>query len=53
MNNNNCYIYDWWLMYTRAEAAFQLQWLHDTLLAAEAAGERVHLLYHIPSGKNF
>lgn len=28
----------------------QLQWLHDTLLAAEKAGEYVHILTHIPSG---
>jgi REP element-mobilizing transposase RayT len=37
-------------MYTRDEAIHQMQWLHDTLLAAERAGEYVHLLYHIPSG---
>jgi hypothetical protein len=29
----------------------QLQWFHDTLLAAEQAGEKVHVLVHIPSGE--
>jgi len=28
----------------------QLQWLADTLLQAERAGEKVHILGHIPSG---
>lgn len=28
----------------------ELQWLVDTLLAAEAAGEAVHILGHIPPG---
>jgi hypothetical protein len=28
----------------------QLQWFHDTLLAAEQAGEKVHVVIHIPSG---
>ncbi|KAG5672942.1 hypothetical protein PVAND_003029 [Polypedilum vanderplanki] len=50
LNNNDCYIYNWWILYSRDELRLQLQWLHDTLLAAEAAGERVHLLHHIPSG---
>ncbi|CRK90511.1 CLUMA_CG004132, isoform A [Clunio marinus] len=50
MNNNDCYIYNWWVMYSRAEAQSNLLWLHNTLLAAEAAGERVHILKHLPSG---
>lgn len=37
-------------MYSTNEIAEQLQWLHDTLLAAEAAGQHVHILAHILSG---
>lgn len=37
-------------MYSRIEIQQAMQWLHDTLLAAEQAGERVHILKHIPSG---
>lgn len=37
-------------MYSRTEIAENLQWLHTTLLAAEANHERVHILKHIPSG---
>jgi sphingomyelin phosphodiesterase len=32
---------------------FHLQWLHDTLLAAERANEKVHILSHIPSNSCF
>lgn len=37
-------------MYSRTEIAEQLQWFHNTLLAAEQAGEFVHVLTHISSG---
>mgnify|MGYP002655320114 CR=1 FL=1 len=50
LNNNDCYIYNWWVMYSRTEIQANLQWLHNTLLAAEQANERVHILKHIPSG---
>ncbi|XP_070497838.1 sphingomyelin phosphodiesterase-like [Chironomus tepperi] len=50
MNNNDCYVYNWWILYSRNEVAAQLQWLHNTLLAAEAANEYVHIVHHIPSG---
>jgi sphingomyelin phosphodiesterase len=50
LNNNDCYIYNWWVMYSRNEAQSNMQWLHDTLLAAERNNERVHILKHIPSG---
>jgi hypothetical protein len=39
-------------MYSRDEAIHHLNWLHDTLLAAEAAGEKVHILAHIFPGGN-
>lgn len=50
LNNNDCYVYNWWVMYSRDHIAQSLQWLHSTLLAAEAANERVHILKHLPSG---
>lgn len=37
-------------MYSRVEVQATMQWLHNTLLAAEQAGERVHILAHIPTG---
>lgn len=50
LNNNDCYRYNWWVMYSRDEVASQLQWLHNTLLAAENANEKVHILTHIFPG---
>nr|XP_036224039.1 sphingomyelin phosphodiesterase isoform X2 [Bactrocera oleae] len=50
LNNNDCYTSNWWLYYEGTNKIPQLQWLHDTLLAAEKAGEYVHILGHIPSG---
>jgi sphingomyelin phosphodiesterase len=52
LNNNDCYTYNWWILTKRGRDAMteQLQWFHDTLLAAEQAGEKVHVLIHIPSG---
>lgn len=50
LNNNDCYVYNWWVLYSRNDIRGQLQWLHDTLLAAERAHERVHILQHIRSG---
>jgi len=51
LNNQDCYTNNWWLMYDFAFPSVQLQWLHDTLLAAESANEKVHILKHIPSGE--
>ncbi|XP_039966762.1 sphingomyelin phosphodiesterase-like [Bactrocera tryoni] len=50
LNNNDCYTANYWLYYDGTNKIPQLQWLHDTLLAAEKAGEYVHILAHIPSG---
>lgn len=50
INNNDCYTYNWWLIYEPSFPRTQLQWLHDTLLAAEKAGEKVHILAHVPPG---
>ncbi|KAH8332330.1 hypothetical protein KR074_001319 [Drosophila pseudoananassae] len=50
LNSMDCYLYNWWLYYNATLIQEQLQWFHDTLLAAETAGETVHVLSHIPSG---
>lgn len=52
LNNNICYIYNWWLLDSRGTELLsdQLNWLVQTLLAAEEAGEKVHILAHIPPG---
>ncbi|XP_053954606.1 sphingomyelin phosphodiesterase-like [Anastrepha ludens] len=51
LNNNDCYTSNWWLFNDGTDKIPQLQWLHDTLLAAEKAGEYVHILAHIPTGE--
>ncbi|XP_055710731.1 sphingomyelin phosphodiesterase-like [Phlebotomus papatasi] len=50
LNNNDCYTFNFWLMYDPLYPQGQMQWFHDTLLAAEAANEKVHIIGHIPSG---
>ncbi|XP_058823019.1 sphingomyelin phosphodiesterase-like [Topomyia yanbarensis] len=50
LNNNDAYTFNWWILYDPAYLRGQLQWLHDTLLQAETAGEKVHILAHIPIG---
>ncbi|XP_058467459.1 sphingomyelin phosphodiesterase-like [Malaya genurostris] len=48
MNNQDCYNYNWWILWNPTFLTRQLQWLHDVLLLAEQNGEKVHLLAHIP-----
>ena len=43
-------LFDRWLFYNPKDQDGQLHWLAETLLKAEAAGENVHILGHIPSG---
>ncbi|XP_005183847.1 sphingomyelin phosphodiesterase [Musca domestica] len=52
LNNIDCYLLNWWIYYDGGNHTSipQLNWLHDTLLKAEEAGEFVHILMHIPSG---
>ncbi|KAL7025175.1 hypothetical protein ACKWTF_013376 [Chironomus riparius] len=50
LNNNDCYNLNFWMMYSTDQIAEQLQWFHDTLLAAERAGEMVHVVTHMSSG---
>jgi len=51
LNNNDCYTFNFWILHSRDEIRARLQWFHDTLLAAEQAGERVHVLAHMPPGQ--
>lgn len=37
-----------WTLYDAEEMREQLQWLHDTLLVAEQANEKTHILGHVP-----
>ena len=46
----NKWFFDRWLFYNPKDQDGQLQWLADTLLQAETAGEKVHILGHIPTG---
>ncbi|CAH1647174.1 unnamed protein product [Spodoptera littoralis] len=50
MNNNVAYKYNWWLVYDPLDAKRHLEWLVDELYKAEKAGEKVHILAHIPAG---
>jgi len=50
LNNNDCFRTNFWILYSTTHIDEQLQWFHDTLLAAERAGEHVHVLAHIVSG---
>ncbi|XP_075148874.1 sphingomyelin phosphodiesterase-like [Haematobia irritans] len=53
LNNNDCYLFNFWVFFDGSITSQpQLDWLHDTLLAAEKAGEKVHILAHIPSGSS-
>lgn len=50
INNNDCYTFNFWLLFDPSYLKKQLQWLQDTLFEAERVGEYVHILAHIPSG---
>lgn len=52
LNNNEANVDNFWLLYDSTFLKEQLQWLHDTLLLAEKAKEKVHILRHIPLGRN-
>ncbi|XP_062542368.1 sphingomyelin phosphodiesterase-like [Armigeres subalbatus] len=56
LNNQDCYTYNWWILWKPDYLSNQLQWLHDVLLQAERNNEKVHILAHIPyssSGSTF
>lgn len=50
LNNNVCYIYNWWLWYQPEDPDGQLRWLEKTLWQAEKDSEFVHILAHVPAG---
>ncbi|XP_072939936.1 uncharacterized protein [Epargyreus clarus] len=50
LNNNVAYRYNWWLVYDPLDAKKHLDWLVEELHKAELAGEKVHILAHIPPG---
>ncbi|CAH1104931.1 unnamed protein product, partial [Psylliodes chrysocephalus] len=52
LNNNVCISDNWWLVYNPNDPYDQLKWLAKVLLKAEQHNERVHLLHHVPSGRN-
>uniref|UniRef100_A0A336LTD4 Sphingomyelin phosphodiesterase n=1 Tax=Culicoides sonorensis TaxID=179676 RepID=A0A336LTD4_CULSO len=52
LNNNECYVDNFWMLAGSNQLKDQLQWLHDTLLRAEANNEKVHIMRHIPSGSS-
>ncbi|CAH0605807.1 unnamed protein product [Chrysodeixis includens] len=50
LNNNVAYKYNWWIVYDPVDAKTHLDWLISELHKAELAGEKVHILAHIPPG---
>ncbi|XP_063243970.1 sphingomyelin phosphodiesterase-like isoform X6 [Bacillus rossius redtenbacheri] len=50
LNSVVCLNSNYWLAYDPIDPYSQLQWLVGVLREAERAGERVHILYHVPSG---
>lgn len=50
LNNNVAYKYNWWLVYDPRDAKHHLDWMVQELFKAEQAGEKVHILAHIPPG---
>ncbi|GBP60803.1 Sphingomyelin phosphodiesterase [Eumeta japonica] len=50
LNNNVAYKYNWWLAYDPLDAKRHLDWLIEELYNAEAVGEKVHIIAHIPPG---
>ncbi|KAM6139813.1 LOW QUALITY PROTEIN: sphingomyelin phosphodiesterase [Pterocles gutturalis] len=48
LNMNFCSQANFWLLVNATDPAGQLQWLVGVLAAAECAGEKVHIIGHIP-----
>ncbi|XP_053603313.1 sphingomyelin phosphodiesterase-like [Plodia interpunctella] len=51
LNNNIAYRDNWWLVYDPTDAKRHLDWLVEELRQSELAGEKVHILAHIPPGR--
>lgn len=52
INTNFGYTLNFWLFYHLPDAEGQLQWLSNTLEAAEASNEKVFILGHMPPGSS-
>ncbi|ELU17764.1 hypothetical protein CAPTEDRAFT_96075 [Capitella teleta] len=50
VNMNYCNNQNWWLLLNSTDPANEIQWLGSTLQKAEDAGEKVHIVGHIPPG---
>ena len=50
LNMNYCNPLNWWLFINDTDPAGQLVWFRDQLQAAEDAGDKVHVIGHIPPG---
>ncbi|CAH2244200.1 sphingomyelin phosphodiesterase-like [Pararge aegeria] len=50
VNNNVAFKSNWWLVYDPLDAKRHLDWLVQELHKAEIAGDKVHILGHIPPG---
>jgi sphingomyelin phosphodiesterase len=48
--NSYCVNYSW-LLVNDTDPAGQLKWLTQQLLEAESAGDKVHIIGHIPPGQ--
>ncbi|CAH1126971.1 unnamed protein product [Ceutorhynchus assimilis] len=51
LNNNICYIYNWWLLYDTTFFKEQLLFLTNELTEAESKGQFVHILAHVFPGE--
>eukprot|EP01137_Pigoraptor_chileana_P007391 Opistho-2@52926 len=50
LNMNYCNNQNWWILINQTDPAGELQWLINTLQAAEDKGELVYIIGHIPPG---
>ncbi|XP_055336532.1 sphingomyelin phosphodiesterase-like [Paramacrobiotus metropolitanus] len=50
LNTNACNTMNWWLLLNMTDPDNELQWLINELQEAENAGDKVHLIGHIPPG---
>ncbi|XP_049295450.1 sphingomyelin phosphodiesterase isoform X1 [Anopheles funestus] len=50
LNMNYCNNKNWWLLLNSTDPATELQWFIYELQSAEFAGEKVHVIGHIPPG---
>ena len=52
LNSNYCNDENWWLLINGTDPENELTWLINQLADAEQAGDKVHIIGHIPPGKN-